>query len=110
MGSSNENYAYAAGLIDGEGYVAVVNRSDRRAGTPVIIVEMSSYEVIHRLRDIFTLGTIHRCKKREKHHKQTWKWQVKYRQAHSVGRKIFPYLIEKKDKMYCIIQYYPENA
>ena len=110
MGLSNEAHAFAAGLIDGEGYVAVVNRPDRRAGTPVICVEMTSHEVIIYLRDTFNLGAIHRCKKREKHHKQSWKWQVKYRQAHSVARKIYPYAIEKKDKIYCILQYYPENA
>lgn len=110
MGASNENYAYAAGIIDGEGHVGVSNRPDRRTGTPVIVVEMSSHEVIIRLRDIFTLGAIHRCKKRQEHYKQTWRWSVKYRQAHSVARKIYPYVIEKKDKIYCILQYYPENA
>ena len=56
MGSSNENYAYTAGLIDGEGHVSIVNRPDRRTGVPTIVVEMSSYEVITYLRDTFNLG------------------------------------------------------
>ena len=110
MGSSNENYAYAAGLIDGEGQVSIIKRLERKGGVPTIVVEMSSYDVIIHLRDTFNLGKIHRCKKRKDHHKQTWRWKVTYRQAHSVARKIYPYIREKKDKMYCILQYYPENA
>ena len=46
MGSSNENYAYAAGLIDGEGHVSIIKRLERKGGVPTIVVEMSSYDVI----------------------------------------------------------------
>jgi len=108
MGQSKKDtaYAYAAGVLDGEGYIAIPPRKDKRPGVPLIQVEMTSYKVIKFLHDLFQVGSVYRCKKRQPHHLQSWKWTVKYRQAYKIAQKVYPYIVLKKDKVYCILSYY----
>jgi len=108
MGKSKEDtaYAYAAGILDGEGYIAVPPRKDKRPGTPIIQVEMTSHEIIKFLYNLFQVGSVQKPKKRQPHHLQSWKWTVKYRQAYKTAEKVWPYIVHKKDKIYCILSYY----
>lgn len=111
MGKSKKDtaYAYAAGLLDGDGYIGIPPKKNRRPGTPTIVVEITSPEALKFLQDLFEVGAIHRCKKRKPHHRQSWRWTVKYRQAYGVAQKISPYMVIKKDKVYCILSYYKIN-
>ena len=103
-------HSYAAGLLDGEGYIGIPPKKNRRPGTPTIVVEMTSHAVLKFLQDLFEVGSIHKCKKRQPHHRQSWRWSTRYRKAYDIAQKIYPYTVLKKDKVYCILSYYKNKS
>lgn len=100
--------AYCAGLIDGEGYVAVVNQ--KKYGyvypTPMIAVQMTDFNAIEFLQLTFGQGSVCFPKTAQRHHLQTARWQANSRQAYFVAKLIEPYLLVKKQAAQAIIAHY----
>jgi len=100
--------AYCAGLIDGEGHVAVVNQ--KKYGyiypTPMIAVQMTDFNAIEFLQQTFGQGSVCFPKTAERHHLQTARWAVASRKAYFVAKLIEPYLLVKKQAGQAIIAHY----
>lgn len=81
-GAKALEYAWAAGVLEGEGCFAIFRRSDRRSTTGVAIhCEMTDEDVVLRLREVFGVGTIHlrpnvAGRRDARNRKPTWIWSV----------------------------------
>jgi hypothetical protein len=87
--------AYFAGLIDGEGTVAVHAHKARSKQRPVIKVDMTCEVTIRALKEHF--GGYLGVKKHRPGNKPQWRWEVTFRKAVLVCEEIRPYLITKAE-------------
>lgn len=94
-------YAWAAGIIDGEGCIrlARMKRKNRPNDTWTIQVYVANTDIrmLIKLRDLFG-GTIANRKVVSPKHKQQWRWQVFSKKAVAVLTTIKPWLIAKRDQ------------
>lgn len=97
--------AYFAGLIDGEGCVAVRRKkwpSGHIGLVPIIIVGMSCERTIRALHEHFGVGRVREChwhQKKNPRHKTLWYWEAAASHAREVARQIAPYSITKADRV-----------
>ncbi len=102
MNKPATNFAYCAGLIDGEGCISIVkgiSRLSRRPSTEYslrVFVSMNSLECIKKLQGIFGGGLYMR--ERENTNFQSFNWTVTSNTALEVLKKTLPYLHEKKQQ------------
>jgi hypothetical protein len=95
--------AYFAGIVDGEGCVAVrsTKYKKRRTGEIVefyhleVVITNSNRALLDRIASYFG-GHIHTRKKGKKHWKQVWSWHLGYRAGEQFLMRILPYLEIKK--------------
>lgn len=113
MGNPTEaDFAWAAGIIDGEGYVTVRTQKDNRNGKPYvhpqITVNMTHEPTILRLREIFGVGSFSKLNIPPQFptRKQAWRWSAVCRHADVVARKILPYSLTKREEVEAIIAHY----
>ena len=86
--------AYFAGLIDGEGHIALSKKSPT-SFRPVVVVEMTCEKTIRALHTHFGVGTVRFVPRRKEHHKDQWKWRTVCNGAREVLSRIRPFLITK---------------
>ena len=100
--------AYCAGLIDGEGHVAVIDSWRRGLAykEPRIAVQMTDVTVVEHLRDAFGCGSICYPKTAKAHHIPTARWAVSSRKAYHVAVLLEPFLRVKKQGARAIIDHY----
>lgn len=103
--------AYLAGLIDGEGYVAMQvtrNTNYRQRAQARIQVSMTCCDTIVHISNLAGCGSI--CEpRREKNStkmKSQWRWTCASRDAYRVAKAIVPYAITKKEALGRIIAHY----
>lgn len=90
--------SYFAGIIDGEGCVALHGRGTGRSKRPIIQVEMSCEKTIQAIRDHFNVGTV-RPVKVPSNRKPRWRWFVSYANAKKVADRVRPYMITKQENI-----------
>jgi len=100
--------AYFAGLIDGEGTVAVFPHKGGTLVRPVIKVDMTCEKTIRALHAHF--GGYCAVKKTDKKNKPQWRWEVTFQKARNVALEIRPYLITKADGADAVIAYTPKRS
>lgn len=99
-------YAWAAGLVDGEGCV-FINKSSRtlasRQVTPtfrlVLKVTMGCQETVERLREVFEVGTVQNHVPRSDRVNASYSWICQSHQAKAVFEKILPFAITKRTEI-----------
>ena len=89
-------YAYCAGIIDGEGYVGFHKR--KASLRAKIIVDMSCLKTVEHLRTTFGVGTI-RPRKPRLGKKPLYRWTVECLSARQVAKLILPYVVTKRDEV-----------
>lgn len=99
--------AYFAGVIDGEGTVAVYTQHHGARMRPIIKVDMTCERTINALHSHF--GGYIGVKKIEAlpNRKPQWRWEVSFSKAKEVAIRIRPYLITKADGADSIIAFIP---
>lgn len=105
------DYAYAAGIIDGEGHVKVQprkTRSGRSTEVPCITVAMTHEGTISWLKATFGAGSICQPASHAEHHKPIWKWDVTNRKAYAVAKLVRPYAITKAAELDDILRHYEQ--
>lgn len=100
--------AYAAGIIDGEGTIALTHNSDcKEFRFPSVHVPSTDLELLEFFKDVFG-GTIIKKKVYKKHHRPSYTWYVTHNRAISFLRMVRPYLrINEKINRAQLIQIYP---
>lgn len=71
---SREDYAWAAGLLDGDGCITLGKNG--RFRRPEVVVDSTDLEILHEMRRIFGGGCISKKAKVQGHHRQAWHWRV----------------------------------
>lgn len=97
--------AYFAGLVDGEGWVAVATnsgRKDRKKNVPTITVNMTHKETVLALAAYFG-GCVHHIAPRMERRKPQWKWTVRWNDARRAAAAMLPYAITKRDALQQIV-------
>ena len=111
---SEIDIAWAAGIIDGEGWVAVQSAFDKKRGRsypkPFIVVGMTHEETILKLYEIFGVGSLSSPKWPDKPQytgrKQTFRWSTANRKALEVAQRIAPYMVTKREAVAMILANY----
>ena len=95
---SHEDFAYAAGIVDGEGCIRV--HVDKRCNTfnPVVVIEMSELATIQWFSDVFAGRKVQAPRTRQSHHRQTYRWELRGAAALEFLTAILPWLKGKKDQ------------
>lgn len=96
-------WAWAAGIIDGEGTIAL-NRIRQISYSAILSAEMSHHETINKLRRIFKSGYLYERKRNVKHSK-TYTLQLNGFEAINVVRRLLPYLVTKREQAQLLIEY-----
>ena len=99
-------YAWAAGMFDGEGCVVIRKPS---ASVRAFVVQLS-VEGIHRpgiehFARIAGVGTVHPDRYSTKKGRQKWVWQAAARKAEKVLRAMLPYLIIKRKEVELALEF-----
>ncbi len=87
-----EDKAYAAGLIDGEGTIGITKRDG-----PFISMSSTTPELTDKMQSLFG-GNITPRQPRQPTHKLAWVWQLRGRKALNALQLMGPYLLEKRKK------------
>jgi hypothetical protein len=89
-----EQYAYSAGLIDGEGTITLSKEfKHSRFRYPCVSISSTTYELLEYMKTTFG-GSISNQKKYKDHYKNSWSWKLDYDRALVFLEKIFPYMKE----------------
>lgn len=105
-------YAWAAGLIDGEGYIGILRvegTKTRYSYSPQLTVSMTHKDAIYKLQHIFGNGhvSIADAKSEDRQLKYTW------RSTHDTVRRnlkaIYPYMVTKRLQCQLALQYFGES-
>lgn len=102
------SYKYLAGIIDGDGWFSMFNAS--RKGESIYnnysVGIQQRYKPMIEYMTQFGGSNVHQCKiYNYKSHVQTWSWQCTTIEILPFLKKIYPYLIEKKEKCGILINY-----
>lgn len=104
MDSKNDaQYAWAAGLIDGEGCIHIRcdkahNKTKHRTDSYSLMlkVSMCHEETVRRLQDIFGRGSVRVSNVASARRSQAWSWYCMGREAVAVLRLLRPFMVTKK--------------
>ncbi len=107
---------YFAGLIDGEGYVAIhrgvlSRRKEReyRYDKPTIAVSMCDEEVIRALKSHFGSGCVDGPRRHKLSTRDIWTWRVICRPAAEVARRLLPYARVKHKALQAVVDHYGQE-
>lgn len=104
--------AYMAGLIDGEGYIAL--KRDHTAGcvtyAPVVRITNTSLEMLYWVQGRFGGYVGHNKMSGNGKWKESYYWTVHHAKAASFLSIILPYLVVKRKQAELVIQHYETNT
>lgn len=93
-------YAWAAGIVDGEGYIGINGGGNtRKAFTLSVKLDMIHKPTLDRLAAIFGLGNVMPLNRYTKAGRQVWRWQVFGNNALTVLKLIQPYMLTKLEEV-----------
>lgn len=108
---TNEEKAYLAGIIDGEGSIMLIKINKNQFPSPCISISSTTLELLEWIKFKTKTGTI-RSKKNYNidKHKNSYSYEVRYNDAINILIEIEPYLIikSKKKRARLIIEKYKE--
>ncbi|MBU0537575.1 MAG: LAGLIDADG family homing endonuclease [Bacteroidetes bacterium] len=104
---SNEEAAYLAGLIDGEGTVTLNQRDKQRQRTIVISIANTERQLLDYAKTVIGVGSISSKRVMNPNHTPSFSYQVSGRQALAVLEQICPYLKSyKKERAELLLKDY----
>lgn len=97
--------AWAAGIVDGEGYVALAKRKDRKNKMPIVAVHNTNMDILNVLQRHFG-GKIYINRRNFRPNcKPCWFWRITGRKCILFLKGINPWLVGKKDKSNEVMKY-----
>jgi hypothetical protein len=94
---------YLAGLVDGEGSILIIKQPTH---TLHLKITMTNYEVLKAVQDTFG-GHLYGPYKHKGaiHKRRHWEYRAETKLALEILKKIYPFLIVKKDEASCAIEF-----
>ena len=105
---SKQDYAYAAGIIDGEGCIQInhsILNGKVQSWKIQIEINMCSEKVLKKMAGLFG-GNVKMYVARPEQHYRQFRWQIYSTNACNALKKMKPYLIEKKAQADLAIQFF----
>jgi hypothetical protein len=101
--------AYFAGLIDGEGYVAVAKQHGmKKRQRPVIKITLTDHAVLKLCQQRFGGFIAPKRPNREKpHYKKAWYWQLTGQKAKDAAKPLIPFCVIKREGLLDILAWKP---
>lgn len=94
-------YAYAAGLIDGEGCIGIRSYKKRELMFYLLTLEVTmgrkGYDSLKKMQLVFG-GNLKKLSERTERHDAVWRWSMSGVVAEKVIKEIFPFLIVKSEQ------------
>ncbi len=110
MENTDTDLAWAAGLIDGEGYVGVkkvLNHRQNYISQCWVSVAMTHFAAVERLHEMFGVGSVFETlRPKNPLHKPQKRWTAVSRHAYYVAKQIAPYAVVKRIELFSIIAHY----
>lgn len=112
---SKTDAAYIAGILDGEGYIALSRKTDSttRSGycyRPSVAVTNTKHDLLKWLQRKTGLGNVRVMKKRNAKHKQAWRWELWSQQARQVLITVHRYLVIKRKQSALLMYFATEHG
>lgn len=114
---TEEEKAYLAGIIDGEGSITISVSTDlsmtrKKVFRPMITITNTYLDLVSWILEKTGLGKIAIVKKNKKflHHKQAYRWTAWSQQANQIIENIYPYLIVKKKQADIFFQMFRKKS
>jgi hypothetical protein len=99
------DWAWLAGMIDGEGCVQITTGRERTSHFLHVSVEGIDQKVIEHIGTMTNLGSICNYQGKGWNRKRMWRWSVASTQAEKVLTEALPYLIGKRDQAEIALQF-----
>ena len=94
---------FLAGVFDGEGSFGIWSKGKNRTKIFACTIEMSDQDTLLRFADMFGAKVIP-CKKRERHHKQTWRWRQTGYRAFQIIDKMIEFMSIRRQENYNVVK------
>ncbi|HDK7161164.1 TPA: LAGLIDADG family homing endonuclease [Clostridium botulinum] len=96
---TNEQKAYIAGIIDGEGSIMLLRFHNNQFPSPCISISSTTIELLEWIKSLTKIGTIKRKKNyNAEKHTDSFAYTIKYNDAINLLIQIEPYLVIKNKK------------
>ncbi|NFL96896.1 hypothetical protein FDB73_11115 [Clostridium botulinum] len=96
---TNEQKAYIAGIIDGEGSIMLFRFHNNQFTSPCISISSTTIELLKWIKSVTKMGTIKRKKNyNTEKHTDSFTYTIKYNDAINLLIQIEPYLVIKNKK------------
>ncbi|KRU25046.1 LAGLIDADG endonuclease [Clostridium sporogenes] len=96
---TNEQKAYIAGIIDGEGSIMLLRFHNNQFPSPCISISSTTIELLEWIKSVTKMGTIKRKKNyNTEKHTDSFTYTIKYNNAINLLIQIEPYLVIKNKK------------
>lgn len=103
-----EDLAWAAGIVDGEGCIAVYSVNDKRLRWPVLRAEVcvvnTDRRMTDKLQELFG-GDLYERPPRSERHRPTFEWKLRHPAAATMIRAVRPYLVIKGEQADVFLQF-----
>ena len=98
--SRETDLAWAAGIVDGEGYIGLYLAHTNTGDCYVLKISVvnTNLKMLERFKEIFGVGSISTRAKAKAHHKQQWCYYACSKKAENILHAIRPYLVAKADQ------------
>ena len=94
---------FLAGVFDGEGSFGIWSKGIGRKKEFACTIEMSDKDTLQRFADMFG-GQLMFCKKRQNHHRQTWRWRQNGYRAFKIIDKMIEYMSIRRQEKYDVVK------
>ncbi|HIG0360676.1 TPA: LAGLIDADG family homing endonuclease [Clostridium sporogenes] len=96
---TNEQKAYIAGIIDGEGSIMLLKFHNNQFPSPCVSISSTTIELLEWMKDVTKIGTIKSKKNyNTEKHTDSFTYTIKYNDAINLLIQIGPYLVIKNKK------------
>lgn len=105
---TNEEKAYIAGIIDGEGSIMLIRNNYNKFPSPCISISSTTLELLEWIKNTTHVGKIIKKKIYKEYHKDSYSFVVTYNDAINLMSEIYPFLVinSKRQRAKLIIDNY----
>lgn len=101
-----EQYAYLAGIIDGEGTINIYNRKPNASRGEIngtfnvyLAITNTDLRLLEWIKEVTGVGSVTKDKKRkDREHRQTYRWTAAANDAEEILSKTYEFLVIKKEQ------------
>lgn len=111
-GFAAPDLAYAAGLLDGEGWFSIARKRGKSRNmkyVPIVGVSMCDPGALEFMVELFGSRLYLKKRKPDENWRDVWKWEIESQRAVDVARMTLPYLRVKRAQALALLALYDER-